>query len=479
MDRTLGLRSGALLLALTLGGCDEDPACTGDSCEDQSQKAGEDTGKSAKTPAKDAGEKGSSVKDAGTKDAGNKNLGAPVPAAAASKSLPCDVQAIVDSRCATCHSAPPKGGAPNSLVTADHFAVTAPDGKVMREVVASRISEQDPTKRMPPTGYPQLTDAEKATFKTWLDRGAPAGTEKCASRVEVVKNEPPPVIEDGDLECYKLLAHNGDGKTKLDVGIAADSYLMYIFEPPWKDTVYGIVLRPIIDNEAILHHWLLFQDAVPGPPSGPIPQVGAHPTGQLIAGWAPGAETIDFRQTKADVGFELPANTTYTVEFHYNSSDPFATDASGVEVCAVKRKPANVAGISWLGFDQWLVPSQQWTGVCRPGSKDPIHITHVWPHMHLQGRHMKATINRADGSTEILHDEDFDFNYQRAYVKDVTLMPGDTITTVCDYATPMSFGQPTDMEMCYLFTTSYPKGALSGFDVFGTFEHGGSSCLGI
>lgn len=31
--------------------------------------------------------------------------------------------------------------------------------------------------------------------------------------------------------------------------------------------------------------------------------------------------------------------------------------------------------------------------------------------MHLKGRHMKATINRKDGPTEILHDEDFDFNY--------------------------------------------------------------------
>lgn len=39
-------------------------------------------------------------------------------------------------------------------------------------------------------------------------------------------------------------------------------------------------------------------------------------------------------------------------------------------------------------------------------------------------------------------------------------------------------GQPTNLEMCYLFTTAYPKGALQGLDAWGTIAHGTSSCLG-
>jgi hypothetical protein len=114
-----------------------------------------------------------------------------------------------------------------------------------------------------------------------------------------------------------------------------------------------------------------------------------------------------------------------------------------------------------------------------PHALEPIHITHAQPHMHLQGIHMKATINRVGGQREILHDEPFDFNYQRSYKKNVTLMPGDTVTTECTYSKPALFGQPTNFEMCYLFTTAYPKGALQGPDLWGTVAHGTSSCLGM
>ena len=58
-------------------------------------------------------------------------------------------------------------------------------------------------------------------------------------------------------------------------------------------------------------------------------------------------------------------------------------------------------------------------------------------------------------------------------------MPGETITTTCSFSEPKCAGQATTQEMCYLFTTAYPKGALSGIDLWGTFAHGGSSCLGL
>ena len=98
--------------------------------------------------------------------------------------------------------------------------------------------------------------------------------------------------------------------------------------------------------------------------------------------------------------------------------------------------------------------------------------------MHLTGTHMKGVINRKDGTTEILSDEDFDFNYQVSYPKDVTLMPGDTITTTCTYNTPQTFGEGTTAEMCYLFTLAYPQGALADGQAWGSTAHGGSSCLG-
>jgi hypothetical protein len=459
--------------ALALGSCGGDsPPCEGAACGQQAldsrgQDAGSAPGPSPILAASDAGAPQTPL-EASVAMAG----GAP---------LPCDIANLVSERCALCHGAKRSGGAPMSLANAGDFQATRADGGSLSALIQQRVSEQDASKRMPPSGYPQLSADQLKTFKAWLAAGAPAGDKQCdrAADASVPADAAPPIIEDGDLTCYRLLAHDGDGKTKYQVGIATDSYVNFVYDAPWKETVYGVVIRPIIDNAQALHHWLLFQDDIAGFASGPTPEIGAHPTGQLIAGWAPGAEPTDFRLASADVGFELPANTTYNVEFHYNSSDLGAEDQSGVEICAVKRKPANVAAISWLGLDQLLLPAQQWTGTCSPLSDQPIHITQVWPHMHLKGRHMKSTINRANGEKEILHDGDFDFNYQRAYRKNVTLMPGDTITTVCDYSEPTTFGESTTEEMCYLFTTAYPKGALAGFDLWGTFAHGGSSCLGM
>jgi hypothetical protein len=91
---------------------------------------------------------------------------------------------------------------------------------------------------------------------------------------------------------------------------------------------------------------------------------------------------------------------------------------------------------------------------------------------------MKGTINRADGSKEVLHDMAFDFNYQSLYKKNVTLMPGESITTDCTYGKPMSFGESTSDEMCYPFTMAYPKGALSDNGSWGKTAHGSGACLG-
>jgi len=284
--------------------------------------------------------------------------------------------------------------------------------------------------------------------------------------------------EDG-YECYRILSRDADGASKLKVGVALDAYYMLVVNAPWPETLYGVTIKPIIDNKRVLHHWLLYQDNVPGVPTPPLLQIGAHPTGQLLMGWAPGGDSTDFRDTGEDVSLELPADTTYTLELHYNSDDPEAQDSSGVEICGQRKKTEHVAGISWLGFDQLVVPATKWVGTCSPVSLEPIYITSVWPHMHLTGTHMKATINRLDGRKEVLHDEKFDFAYQRSYNKKVTLMPGDTITTECTYSQPAAFGQPTYMEMCYLFTTAYPKGALQGLDLWGTVAHGSSSCLGM
>jgi cytochrome c5 len=456
--------------------------CQDDACEDASSPAtgDDDSDDSSESTVRDATVKPPN-KDGGTtaepSDGGKTNE---------TVDLGCTGQQLVDKYCSACHGEKPIG-APMSLTMSAHYQAAAQDGRKMHVVAKDRLNATGETKPMPPAGYPKPSAAELEKLNTWLEQGAPAAKTTCTKPPEPTtdggsapEGDPdyvPPT--DAELECFKIVAHNGDLKSQFMVGSAADAYFNFTFAAPWKSLAYGISFKPIIDNEKVIHHWLLFQDDVPGVPNSITPSVGAHPVGQLLAGWAPGGETLDFRASKVDVGLELPGDgTTYTMEYHYNSSDPGAKDASGVEVCVMRKKPKNIAGLSWLGYDQLLLPAAKWTGTCTPLAQEPIHILAVTPHMHVQGKHMKGIINRKDGTKETLHDEAFDFEFQRSYIKDVKLMPGDTITTECTFNRPMSFGTQTNAEMCYLFTMAYPKGALRGLDLWGTFAHGGSSCLG-
>jgi len=300
-----------------------------------------------------------------------------------------------------------------------------------------------------------------------------------------VKPADPATIDTTGLECYKFLAHaQGDKNAKFKVGAAKDAYYNFGFKAPWTGMVYGIVVRPIIDNSKVLHHWLLYRESIE---DGAIKKtIGEHPGGELLHGWAPGGIALDFRK-HGDVGFELPS-TSYAVEFHYNSSDANALDASGVEVCAQKKPPKEIASLTWLGHDQGgalsyasgvcFEPATSWTGTCAPQAKQPIHLLFISPHLHQTGRHLKSVIKSPDGKERILHDKPFDFNYQITYETDEVLMPGETITTTCTYSEPKCAGQATSQEMCFLFTYAYPKLTLKDNGPEGTLMHGEGVCLG-
>jgi hypothetical protein len=87
--------------------------------------------------------------------------------------------------------------------------------------------------------------------------------------------------------------------------------------------------------------------------------------------------------------------------------------------------------------------------------------------MHKLGRHTLEVIHRNGGKTETVFDRAFDFNAQITYPLNplIVLEKGESITSTCtfdnqtDSAVP--YGPSTNQEMCYVFTVSYPLGALN------------------
>jgi hypothetical protein len=467
-------------------------ACTETPTEDTTANGASDAGGVAPSSTTDAarpvvaGDAAAPSSDAG----GAKPIsdGGTATSPAASRGLPCDVQKVVDTQCASCHSDPPVGTF-MALKTQAQFQAMGTSDKTKKYFELSKVRINAADKPMPPAPHAPLSAADRATLNAWFDKGAPASAETCAASTADAGT---PVVSDGSsintngLECYRFTAHAQGSKTaKFKVGQVTDGYYNFGFKAPWTGMLYGVVVRPIIDNAKVLHHWLLYKENVA---DGSVKTtIGQHGGGELVYGWAPGGTPMDMR-THGDVGFEMP-DSTYSVEVHYNSGDANAEDASGVEVCGTKTKPTNVAGMTWLGYDQGgtasyatggglcLEASTTWTGTCKPQSQEPIHLVYAVPHLHQTGLHLKSVINSPKGQ-RILVDQPFDFNTQVGYETQEVLMPGETITTTCTYSEPKCAGQGTTQEMCYLFTYAYPKYALADNGPEGTFMHGKGSCLG-
>ena len=400
----------------------------------------------------------------------------PVGGVTASGNVPCDVATIVRDHCSTCHGSEPKFNAPMSLTSATDFAATAPiSGTDPVRAVASRRINATGAARMPPPGTVEaLSNDELATLTEWLDGGAsalaeggcsildtastPGASEDLLPRPSTTGTTLGPFVgwDDGGVECYPLTAFQpGDKSTPYQVGTAVDKYMGFGFKPPWEGARFVRAFKTVVDNEQVLHHWILFEEPTAADGSA-VEIIGAHPGGAMMHGWAPGGSDLYFTP---DLGMRMDGNSSYLLEVHYNSNDPNAVDASGVEVCVSAQQPENEAIISWLGTD--AINGTQAEGTCAPRATEPIHIVAGTPHMHLKGTHMKVTLTRAAGGTEIVHDEPFAFENQRGYQQNVTLQPGDRLTTACSYNAPTTFGRGTNEEMCYWFALAYPAGALT------------------
>jgi hypothetical protein len=266
---------------------------------------------------------------------------------------------------------------------------------------------------------------------------------------------------DPDMQCFEFRAHQGGNLAQpLQVGVANDRYIEFNFDAPWTGTVYGRSFRSLIDNHEAIHHWLFYKGSAEGCRS-------------MMVGWAPGGSDTYF---SPDLAMEMPQQK-YSIQYHYNSGDPSAVDASGVEVCWTTTKPENVATLSWLGTD--AINGTTATGTCVPNVNHRVHILAGTPHMHKKGIHAKVEIKRAGGGIDIAHDAPFDFAYQTQYPEDIWLEPGDTITTTCTYNAPSTFGPGTEAEMCYWFAVHYPANSLADGGLLGNLIHGPNACLGM
>lgn len=377
--------------------------------------------------------------------------------------IPCAVATILKNNCNDCHGETPKFGAPMSLVRAADFLKRTMDGsQTVGEALIKRIN--DDARPMPPAPKDRLPASDRSTITSWIQGGAkPSACNSVGPGPgpgmggPTAPDAPDPVGP--GIKCYDIKARSTSGG-KYSVPNTPDMYHCFSYAPPWgSQKVHLISWRPLIDNERVIHHWLLYNEASPVTDNTSSDCVGAHPNAQLVAGWAPGGGG---NVLPDGVGQDV-AGAGFTLETHYNNTGTAPEpDASGVHLCVTTELRKEEAGVHWLGTELILLPAGgQATGICTPKATTPVTILSSIPHMHLQGRHMTTTINRANGTKETLLDKPFDFNTQIGYATPAVIMPGDTLTTTCTYGGPATFGEGTKQEMCYNFVLAYPNGGLS------------------
>jgi len=385
--------------------------------------------------------------------------------------MPCAVQPVVEKYCSTCHGAKPTGGAPMSLLTSDDFQKPAANGEPYRTRTLAKL--HDAALPMPPKARPQPTASELASLENWLKGGAPRSAELCMGAV-VPADPLPPTIPDSECEMIiELRTHGAQvvDETPFVVPPLDDLYECFYFPVPILTKMHVLKIEPIVDNAAVLHHFLLYQEPTHVAEDGThVACGGGHPSASLLTGWAPGGPGVSM---PPDVGLQVAQGpeAQFNLEIHYNNTARVANsaDRSGVRICATSKLRKNEAVAHWLGteliFNSPGANSAQ--SVCNP--QQTAHIISVSPHMHRTGVHMKTEITRASGAKEILTDRPFDFNDQQIYpvggaAGEVIVEPGDSLTTVCNYNNDtnsiITFGSKTSQEMCYNFVVAWPAGAL-------------------
>jgi hypothetical protein len=399
--------------------------------------------------------------------AGDGGTPSPVPPVAGG-SLPCDAAAVLAARCQACHKRPPVFGAPMSLLTYADVQAQAPSG-------TGRVWEAMKTKvdkgLMPPPTTPSgaLTDAEKATLTAWLAAGAPAGADACTAPPD--GGTPPSAPKTGPeaLPCkpkYEFRAHGAADSDPFPVPVEQNAYRCFTFAVPFAAGEQATAWAPIIDDERVIHHWILYGH------KGAAMPTGCGDTGRVfLMGWAPGGGNGEL---PADVGLELPDPGTWlTLEIHYNNGAkiPDAHDRSGVAVCTTETPRPQEAGVVTLGSISIAIPpdnqehaiTSAFPGTITRLLPQPLHVLWTSPHMHVAGTSFKTEIVRGSETLTLVDVPRWDFNSQRAYPQDparTLILPGDTLRTTCTYkngtAAPIRFGEKTENEMCFNFLAVYP-----------------------
>lgn len=309
--------------------------------------------------------------------------------------LPCDVDAVLKSKCQTCHSSDPKYGASTALVTFDDLQKDW-NGKKLHALVKQRI--HDEARPMPPTPNPRLTADDAAKLAAWIDGGAKASEAVCTNAAPKDEVKPLSCTPDTVLKAAKPFT--------MQQGGALDQYVCFGVDIQLAKKRHVTALAPKVDNKKILHHILLFQ-APSSESSEPFAcDAFGSAAWKLVAGRAPGGDNLEL---PPEAGFPQEQGPTHWVlQLHYNNALNLAgaTDQSGYEMCTTEQLRANDAGVLAFGSTKFSIPPRADHEIrcdyTLPSTFEGVKSFNASPHTHarhldVDGAHPRRQRHARDG----------------------------------------------------------------------------------
>jgi mono/diheme cytochrome c family protein len=351
-----------------------------------------------------------------------------------------DVAPILYKNCTSCHR--PGGLGPFSLLDYDSAKANVDDIKRM-------VS----TKQMPPwqadgphgvfKNDRRLADAEMQTILRWIATGAKAGD---------LKKQPP---RPNYPSRWEMGTPDLTVTMKEDFTVPASGTIEYqYFEVPTGVTedkwVQAIEILP--GAREVVHHVLVYArvPAVPGatpapaaaptpppagtpapqplfirnrahsPPAGPPRQDSLHPPprqmGPLIGSTAPGTNLVEF---PAGTALRLRAGTILTFQVHYTAHGHATNDRTSVGFKFAKEMPDEEIYAASFVNGSFTLPAGS-RDIQVPAELTPTQPVKIWgllPHTHLRGTRWLYTLEKPDGTSEVVLDVPrYDFNWQTYYL---------------------------------------------------------------
>jgi hypothetical protein len=398
-----------------------------------------------------------------------------------------DVEPLLQNHCQKCHR--PGGLAPFALMT---YADARDMSYLMKvETAAQRMPpwgahDTDECKpRLPWNHDARLSPAEIQTIASWHEAGAQQGDPKDAP--------PPRTFTDDAFHLAGKTMELKPGAGFRTTG-TRDQFICFVYPQTFQpgDFITGVHVVP--GNKRVVHHAVVFTD-----PGGAISQLAngqpyfdCGSSAQMEAGggnmqtqgqsvtldvWLPGADPIDL---PPNIGMPITApNSKIIMQIHYS---PGGSDAPPDETIVELRhtRPAPGAGPQYLLFTTSIgnFASQFQNEGLLPGPSDPasrvefripanvkdhvekmqltvrppqsggplpdIRVYGVMAHQHLAGTDVKIELSRADGDTQCLLEDRWDFHWQRmyTYAAQVEQLPriqvGDVLKLRCIYDNTMN-----------------------------------------